>query len=509
MSPALAYCPPVSDVTGNPGQVLAGRYRLVALLGRGGMGCVWRAEHISLGTPMAIKLVHPEVASRPGMLARFLREAQAAARLRSVNVVQILDHGVDEGVPYIAMECLEGESLATRLAREGRLAPAPTALVMTGVCRALAAAHRAGIVHRDLKPDNIFIARDPAGSLVKVLDFGIAKLLDPLGARDTGSTGHRTETGQMLGTPRYMSPEQARAKKTLDGRADIWSLAVITYQCLTGRLPFEASALSELLLQICTDPIPQPSSVAEVPPGFDAWFARATQRDPDARFQTVPDFADALADVLSPGQRWLDALGDSDAIAGQGRGLQPSSAGAATPAHGEPPTETGASLIQTASAPPAPSRRRLWGASAVALVVAMAGMTLLVAVSRAPKAGSRAVASVEASALVATAAPSVIPVTPPASSPTAVAEVRRVNLVVLPSDASVQVDGAAVTPRDGVVEIDGKLGSVHHVRVFKSKLELEGDVSITESGAIPPKMDLGAVKPKAPPRATRLGGFDD
>ena len=165
----------MEEEAGSEGQVLASRYRLIARIGSGGMGCVWRAEHLSLGTPVAVKLIYPSVAAGPGMVARFLREAQAAAKLRSVNVVQILDHGVDEGTPYIAMECLDGESLADRLGRERALDAAGTALVMAGVCRALVRAQRMGIVHRDLKPDNIFIARgEDVGPVVKVLDFGIA-----------------------------------------------------------------------------------------------------------------------------------------------------------------------------------------------------------------------------------------------------------------------------------------------------------------------------------------------
>jgi len=184
--------------------VLAERYRLVSLLGAGGMGCVWRAEHVTLGTPVAVKLIHASVAEQRGMRGRFLREAQAAARLRSVNVVQILDHGIENGVPYIAMECLEGESLADRLDRDGRLHAVALGMVMTGVCRALAKAHRLGIVHRDLKPDNIFLARDEAGLVVKVLDFGIAKIVEDLAVNPKASTvtDDRTSTGTLLGTPR-------------------------------------------------------------------------------------------------------------------------------------------------------------------------------------------------------------------------------------------------------------------------------------------------------------------
>ncbi|MBK6519114.1 MAG: serine/threonine protein kinase [Polyangiaceae bacterium] len=207
----------MSQMVGTVGQVLADRYRLIAPLGRGGMGSVWRAEHTSLGTPVAIKLIHPDLARREGMLSRFHREAQSAAKLRSVHVVQILDHGVHEGVPYIAMECLEGESLAQRLATDGPLTPAATAQVLAGVCRALTRAHRLGIVHRDLKPDNIFLAREETTTVVKVLDFGIAKLLDTSPVDESAETetaaALRTETGAMLGTPRHEPRAGARASR--------------------------------------------------------------------------------------------------------------------------------------------------------------------------------------------------------------------------------------------------------------------------------------------------------
>ncbi len=471
------------------------------------MGCVWRAEHLSLGTPVAIKLVHPAVAKRPGMLRRFLREAQAAARLRSVNVVQILDHGVDDGVPYIAMECLEGESLAQRLGRERSLSPAATAMIMAGVCRALSGAHRAGIVHRDLKPDNIFIARDEAGLVVKVLDFGIAKIVEPSTVDplvDTEVQGaNATDTGTMLGTPRYMSPEQARGHKTLDGRSDLWSLAVIAFQCLTGRVPFDAEVMGDLVMQICSDPVPVPSSIAKVPPGFDAWFGRATQRDPASRFPTVRELADVLAEILTPGQRWIEALSESNpAIAHEPPVERPADALV---------NQTDASLTtRTGSAPPPRAWRPLviGAAALLAIVAAAIGISTLMAPK---KVDSSVVASLTSAspastgALEATAAPSAT------AAPTL--PMRRVRVVVLPSDASVEVDGAATPSPDGVIEIAGALGSVHRVRVFKDKHEIEGDVSITEAGAMPPKLDLlgpktaatGAAPPRAEARPRKTG----
>ena len=260
------------------------------------MGSVWRAEHLALRSPVAIKLIDPSLANSEEALMRFLREAQAAASLRSPHVVQILDHGVDQGVPYIVMELLDGESLAARLERVGKLAPADTARVLTHVARAMSLAHGAGIVHRDLKPDNLFLVRNDDEEIIKVLDFGIAKAAATAFDITTG-----TRTGAMLGSPFYMSPEQVEGSKDLDHRTDLWSMAIIAFECVTGTRPFESASLGSLLLQICSKSIPVPSEVAEVPPGFDSWFARGTEREPAKRFQSAREFAETLRAALAPG----------------------------------------------------------------------------------------------------------------------------------------------------------------------------------------------------------------
>ncbi len=267
------------------GLTLAGRYRLVTKLGQGGMGSVWRAEHLTLGIPVAIKLIDPSIAQSEEALARFRREAQAAAELRSAHVVHIIDYGVENDTPYIAMELLEGESLAARLERVGPLPPADTATLLTQVARALTRAHQQNIIHRDLKPENIFIVPEGDDEVVKVLDFGIAK---KLGLSST-SSGVKTHTGAMLGTPYYMSPEQAKGHANVDHRTDIWSLGIIAYECMTGIRPFEAETLASLLIAICTEPLPTPSQVAAVPNGFDAWFARVASRDLSVRFQSASE----------------------------------------------------------------------------------------------------------------------------------------------------------------------------------------------------------------------------
>jgi serine/threonine-protein kinase len=278
------------------GSILAGRYQLVSLVGRGGMGEVWRAEHLGLRAPVAIKLMNPSIVADPDALARFNREAQAAAALRSPHVVQVLDHGVDPATdtPFIAMELMEGESLAHRLARLGRLYPQDVARIVTHVARALARAHEIGIIHRDLKPDNIFLVKNEDDEIAKVLDFGIAKA----NAQALGQSS-ATRTGTVMGTPYYMSPEQITGAKGLDHRADLWSLGVIACECMTGRQPFDGETMGALVIAICTVEAPRPSSLAAVPDGFDAWFARATARDVGARFNSARELSDALRQLTS------------------------------------------------------------------------------------------------------------------------------------------------------------------------------------------------------------------
>jgi len=271
------------------GTVLSGKYRLESMLGRGGMGSVWKAFHLGLQAHVAVKLMDPLIARDPMSLARFNREARAAAALRSPHVVQVLDYGIDEAsqTPFIVMEMLEGESLGSRLTRVGRLSPVDTARLMTDVCRALHRAHESGVVHRDLKPDNIFLVWNDDQEIAKVLDFGVAK------ARAYGADS-QTHTGAVIGTPYYMSPEQISGTKDVDFRTDIWALGVIAFECMSGDRPFRAETIGGLAIMICTQAIPAASSLGATPPALDAWFAKALARAPQDRFQSVREFADGL-----------------------------------------------------------------------------------------------------------------------------------------------------------------------------------------------------------------------
>ncbi|MBL4685597.1 MAG: serine/threonine protein kinase, partial [Nannocystaceae bacterium] len=290
---------PVTGATSSQlyvGQVLANRYRIQRQIGHGGMGSVWEAEHTQLGTPVAIKVMRSELAGGEHARARFLREARAAASLRSAAVVQVLDYGVDGDIPYIAMELLQGESLRERLKRTIKLPPQQVASIVEHVCRALTRAHAAGIVHRDLKPDNIFIVSDDEGEHYKVLDFGIAKA--PTHSGDQASTAQ----GSMLGTPYYIAPEQARDASAAEARSDLWSMGVIAYECLLGRRPFDSESLPELSVQILVGDIPVPSAHGSVPEGFDAWFQQATARELPKRFADARELASTLNAVLRPAE---------------------------------------------------------------------------------------------------------------------------------------------------------------------------------------------------------------
>jgi serine/threonine protein kinase len=285
MEPARDRFAPHAEV------IFADRFRLIREIGRGGMATVWLAHHLGLDSPCAIKFVG-ETFSHPSARQRFEREAKAAARLRSPHVVQVFDCGVWGDVPYIAMEYLEGEDLSTRLGRLGRLGPEAAFQIAAQIARALSKAHAEMVVHRDLKPANVFLVREDGREIVKVLDFGIAKIIQTA----TGTTLH--EPG-LVGTPQYMSPEQAHGRLPVDHRTDLWALAVIVFQCLTGVNPFAAEDVTPCLMRIVHDPIPPPSLYpVGLPPALDGWWARAVARERDDRFPDAKSMIAALAGAL-------------------------------------------------------------------------------------------------------------------------------------------------------------------------------------------------------------------
>ena len=294
-----------------PGTVIAGKYRLDGMIGRGGMGSVWSTMHLGLGQRVAVKLIAKRYAGSREARQRFDLEAKAAAQLRSRHVVQVFDNGVTEdGTPYIVMELLEGESLDHRIERGGPLPVAEAVRIISQVGRALSRAHGLGIVHRDLKPENIFLTRsddDDGSDIAKVLDFGIAKIK----TAETGSSA--TRTGTVLGTPLFMSPEQARGLKSVDHRTDIYSLGMVAFTALTGRNAFAGESFGDILVSICTQPIPSLRSFApKLPPALDAWMQRACAKEPSDRFASVEPMIDALyaaAGIARPQRRPGEARG--------------------------------------------------------------------------------------------------------------------------------------------------------------------------------------------------------
>jgi serine/threonine protein kinase len=274
--------------------VVADRYRLEREMARGGMGTVWLARDNKLGRAVAIKVMAQELAQMGEALQRFEREAQSLAALRSSHVVEVYDYGVQEGLPYIVMELLEGENLGQRLKRVGRFDAAQVGVLFAQICKGLKAAHNAKLIHRDLKPSNIFIARRDDTEVVKLLDFGVVKLLDPQ------DQSEQTVTGLLLGTPQYMSPEQARATRDIDHRSDLWSAAVIAFRLLTGHNPFKGESVGDVVLKICSDALPRITDYRhDLPETLDEFFEKSFQRLPDDRYQSATEMSVEFARLLS------------------------------------------------------------------------------------------------------------------------------------------------------------------------------------------------------------------
>ncbi len=274
----------------SPGDQIGGRYEIVRVLGVGGTGAVFEARHMTIGRTVAIKLLLPELAQNPVVPQRFLQEARTANEVRHKNIVEVIDFGADNGRLYMVMEFLLGESLADYILREAPVAPGPIIRILEPIMGALAAAHARGIVHRDVKPQNIFLQRTEGDDepVPKLIDFGIAKRL-------AGGDVNLTSTGMILGTPAYMSPEQARADRAVTHAADQYSLGVIFYQALTGNIPYEADTYPALLIQIVSQPpIDIMRRRPDLDPGLAAVVMRMLARAPSHRYASFADLRLAL-----------------------------------------------------------------------------------------------------------------------------------------------------------------------------------------------------------------------
>ncbi|WP_394843612.1 serine/threonine protein kinase [Pendulispora brunnea] len=295
------------DIPHFEGMIVGGKYVVLHFIGAGGMGTVWAGTHRTLGTRVAIKFIREEHVTNPDSRRRFEIEARAAARLQSQHAVHVYDYGVTaDGFPYIVMEYLQGESLSELIIREGPVAPREAANIIRQAAVALDRAHAAGIVHRDLKPDNIFLttSAEAIGSeypyVVKLVDFGIAKIFEEPIRTDRAPVpmGGPTQEGAVIGTPNFMSPEQLTSGGMPGVLTDLWSLGASTFAALTARIPFEGEVLGDIVLKVCAEPMPVPSEVnPNVPPGFDAWFAKACAREPHLRFQSAAEMSRALDQV--------------------------------------------------------------------------------------------------------------------------------------------------------------------------------------------------------------------
>ncbi|MFT3775442.1 MAG: serine/threonine-protein kinase [Minicystis sp.] len=538
------------------GSTIDGRYLVLRVLGEGGMGAVYEARHTGTGRRVALKVIRGQVAGSAEMVQRFQREARMVGALDTPHVVAVFDTGTDPatGLVYMAMELLQGEDLRALLKRCRRLKPEVAMRLVAQACRGLGKAHEASVIHRDIKPANLFLSCLEGGEIVvKVVDFGIAKALGA--SNELGAT--LTRTGSVLGSPHYMSPEQAKGRKTLDHRTDIWSLGVVLYQCLSGRVPHvrEENEL-ELMLRICTQAAPPIQSIAPwVPPGVAVLVHRMLSIDPDARFQSAAEVIAAMRPWLGDDHRVhagelvaitdaeaaqvapRAALPEDDATVRDHRSLMVPAAQAAQAPHGgaassASPRPTGLETTERAAPSAAtalavPRTDALTASSLQTFGVSQDTTTLLI-----PKPKSRlrpavaipiafavgiggqfayrlidrpALASADARASAGPAmTDSATPVKASAEAPkpsAAPVEERTVRVAVEPADATAEIDGQQVPVRDGAIELRGALGSVHSVRLVKGAQEATAGVAITPVGAVPARMRIEP-KPGAQARPT-------
>ncbi|WP_437963835.1 serine/threonine-protein kinase [Sorangium sp. So ce260] len=478
------------------GTTLNGRYTLGRLLGKGGMGAVYEADDVALQRRVAVKIISPEVAHGRSALGRFEREAKAASAIRTEHIVRVLDAGVSQetGAPFMVMELLRGEDLAQLLDRLGPLPPGLALRIVAQACVGLQQAHEAGVLHRDIKPANLFLARrdEGGGLVVKLLDFGVAKIRPSHDPR-VDTTG-LTRSGHMLGTPRYMSPEQARAIKDIDHRTDIWSLGVVLYRALAGRTPTEdVKAIGELIAALVADlPAPVQELAPWVSPEVAAVLDGALQYRPADRYPSASAMLDAIRpllgdDPLSLDESMLVPLEPSERltvarrfeppvrarvprlprshVAGAERWKDVPAGGVTAHAQGttlghdyripeRPPSEPALTHESTVSqdyrvhvrppSEPAPPRLpprglKMLPLSAVALLAAGLGWAAMPRVADAP---TTAFSGVQRAIRGALEAPSV-------QSPAPSALARRIGPSIVPEEASVKIDGVPATLKGG------------------------------------------------------------
>ncbi|WP_437841022.1 protein kinase domain-containing protein [Sorangium sp. So ce1153] len=530
-----------------------GKYRVLRLLGQGGMGSVYEVELVETGELLALKCVEGELLNRSkNSVSRFQREVRAMGALDTEHIVRVRDAGTDPatGAPFMVMELLEGEDLQRLLDRVGKLEPDTALRIAAQVCVGLQKAHEARILHRDIKPANLFLARRGEGEIVvKILDFGIAKIKPE--PHQSGPTTGLTRTGGIIGSPLYMSPEQARGLSDIDYHTDLWSLGVVLYRALSGRVPHEhIGAFGDLIMAICSvSPEPIQELAPWVGPEVAAVVHGALKFDAGDRFPSAAAMLDAIRPLLPHGSSLREehlvpvseatcaviapkhpmslppddahrrmitriavrvgrAASEPATIKDAPGALREAATGSTTLLQATVTMGTGDATARSngRSAPRSRARPRRMAAAAVGLTTA-AGV-IAFSLSRAANQQDSASPSEAAAASVPAMAPA--PVTLPESTAPVVAApppaLQRARLAVSPADVSVEIDGAPAKVDGGEVAIEGAPGSRHRVRLFKGKDELRDEVILTEAGAAPPRMQLDTAKPRpaAPPigRAT-------
>ena len=386
----------------------AGNYRILSKISDGGMGSVYRAEHMLIGRPVAIKVLLPEFTANREIVNRFFNEAKATTAIRHPGIIEVFDFGyLDNGRAYIVMELLEGMTLARRAKTIGAMNEGEAAGLLRAVCNALAAAHDKGIVHRDLKPDNIFLIPDleTGGERPKLLDFGIAKLTD------LGSANAATKTGAVMGTPTYMSPEQCRGSSDVDHRADLYSIGCIYYQLLTGRPPFATQSAGEVIgMHLYVQPDPPSRHHAGISPDSDAVVMQLLAKDPAQRPQSARDLATQLQ-MLAHAHGWISASSPPAMRSGADSfgGYVPQPTPQYTPAPpNQPTTLSGAASQSVVKAP----KSRVGVGVAIGLVAA----AVIVAVALGVSGGSSTPMPMP-TPITPAAAPIATPPPPPAPTP--------------------------------------------------------------------------------------------
>jgi eukaryotic-like serine/threonine-protein kinase len=452
----IAFAETLGDSAEIPlGTIVAGRYRTGERLGEGGMGSVYRVEHVHTGQPLALKVLNPKLVENAVALERFRREARVAARISSDHVVKVTDADVAPeigGAPFLVMEQLEGESFDELLRSRGSLPPSEALVYLKQIARALDKAHSLGIVHRDIKPENLFLTRRDDGTpCVKLLDFGIAKV----GEGTSGAS--KTATGEIFGTPLYMSPEQTLGKTdAVSAQTDVWALGLIAHKLLTGREPWTAETLPHLIAQIAYEPLPVPSEQGStLGAGYDAWFSHCCARESTDRFGSASEAITALGEALGIPE---------PSVASLGPGAHPS-----VPPTREPRTDTAAfaatalstgdvarppAMSDTLAAQVAPRKRSREIVFLAALLVAAA---VPVSVWLVTRASAPAVTAAQPDAVLAPTTPSPVPSPPPSPAPEVVPEVGEplaepapVATVEKP-EAATKPAQATRAPRPGVV----------------------------------------------------------